>query len=291
MTRTAWWSPPLLCLIVLAACSARPAPSAAPLPLPSASPSGAAATAQPSAAQPSASLAGLPAAGFTRICAVAGDGAGPPFPCTAAIESAIASLGVPAGDVTAGWVRLGFACGPTERCVEPPPGVGHVVTRFVDGSATIVPFEVVDGRVVPGEERVPDWDIWADGTGGSLPTEPPPAERPEVAPGAPAELVDREPFPFCGSEDDIFNRNVRRCFLANVTLGAPAEFLTSVPAADGTLVTTVHRYAGAGPVLVYQDRTHDPDVGAWQKADCAVATVGDDELIFQVTDCIELPLD
>jgi hypothetical protein len=276
----------LLGVIVLVGCSARPAPSSPPF-----SPSGSPPPSVDAGTPSSSPIAPPGAGGITRICTGSADGAAVPFPCTAAIETSVDALADDAGDVIAAWVRQGFACGPTERCVEPPPGVGHVVVRFADGSATIVPFEVVDGSVVPGAQRVPDWDVWGDGSGGPVQTEPPSADRPDLAPGAPAELVDRAPFPFCGTEDDVFNRNVRRCFLTNVALGAPAEFLTSVPAADGSVVTTVHRYAGSGPVLVYQDRTRDPDVGAWQKADCAVATVGDDELIIQVTDCIELPLD
>jgi hypothetical protein len=113
----------------------------------------------------------------------------------------------------------------------------------------------------------------------------------DLGPSAPAELVDRPAYPFCGTEDDIPNGTVRRCFWDAVTLHqAPAEFITTVTDASGVLRHVVHRYAGAGGILVYRDRSADPAVGQWTKESCALETTVDDVASFVVAHCVRLPL-
>jgi hypothetical protein len=80
------------------------------------------------------------------------------------------------------------------------------------------------------------------------PTSPvtPPVERPKVA-GAPTEVLQREPFPFCG--DAAQDRHTAMtCFLDAVAAGRPAEMLDVFDVSGGQ---EVFRYSGAGPVSRY----------------------------------------
>jgi hypothetical protein len=226
-----------------------------------------------------------PAAGITRICDGPLEGEHPLLECDQAIAAAEQSLGQDAGRVAAAWFRFGIACAPNARCVAPQPNEGHVIVRLGDGPVLAVPVLATATDVETGPATAPTWDIWPR----AAPAVETPVPSVDLGPGVSDELAARRPLPFCGSEDDVFDRSVRRCFLDSLVGGVAAEFITAVPAADGRLVRIVHRYEGGGPVLVYRDLTADPAVGTWTTEDCAVETVGDDELIFIVTDCAPLP--
>ena len=274
----------LLLAVAVAACSARVPPS--PSPSLEASPSLALEASPSLAPSPAASdpvLPPNPPSGVTRICEGPNDGQPELIPCSRAIDAAVSALGNDADRVAAAWFRYGVACPPNARCAAPEPGTGYVVLRFADGPTIVVPVQVAGPGFATGEAVAPNWDIWEVD-----PVVRPPAQRPEVG-NAPIELANRVPLPYCGGEDDMFVRNVRRCFWAAVTSGDAAEYTTSVPAPDGTLVWSVQRFTGTGPILSYVDRTLDAAIGRWRKLDCAIESAPDDELIFILTECVETP--
>ena len=272
----------LLLSVAAAACSARVPPS--PSPSLEVSPSLAPSLAPSAAASDPVLPPNLPS-GVTRICEGPNDGQPELIPCSRAIDAAVSAFGNDADRVAAAWFHYGVACPPNARCVAPEPGTGYVVLRFADGPTIVVPVQVAGPGFATGEAMVPNWDIWEVD-----PVVRPPLHRPDLGPKAPAELATREPLPYCGGEDDMFVRNVRRCFWAAVTSGDAAEYTTSIGAPDGTLVWSVQRFTGAGPILSYDDRTLDAAIGRWVKLDCALESAPDDELIFVLTECVEIPL-
>jgi hypothetical protein len=101
--------------------------------------------------------------------------------------------------------------------------------------------------------------------------DPPPVQRPDF-PGAPPEVRNREPYPFCGrrqpfSEEDGFGR----CFVLAVESGSPAELIADHFSIEGDPVTIVYRFSGAGAVTKWFDTTRDPlSTQGWYLRTCAM---------------------
>lgn len=70
-------------------------------------------------------------------------------------------------------------------------------------------------------------------------------------PGTPTELTDREPYPFCGSEDVATYEPglVSRCFRDEVLAGRRVEYVLQTSSTEGTPVTWLYRYAGQGAIM------------------------------------------
>lgn len=245
------------------------------------------ATATPSAIE---SAAPPEAIGPARICAVGPDGPMPPISCTEAIGQALLALGPDARAVQAAWFREGAPCPPNARCVAPPPGSVYVVVRLEDGRIRFVRLVVADGDVIVGEPEDPTFDLWPR-SGEAIP----PVGRPDVGPGAPAEVAEREAFPLCGEERvGVFDRRAgRTCFLGAVQDGRPAELASQEAGADFDAVVVLYRFAGRGPLFVYRSATEAGP--GWVRSDCAMGLPvedmpGDDEFVFLIHECLSTEL-
>jgi len=217
----------------------------------------------------------------TRICDWIQGADVPPISCTEAIGKVLDLMGPEARTVHAAWFRPGAPCPPNARCIEPPAGSAYVVVRFDGGRIEVVRLVVEGGEVILGERENPTYEIWSP-SGQPLP----PVGRPDVEPGAPAEVVNREAWPLCGEERvGVFDRRVgRNCFLGAVQDGRPAELASQEVDVAGEPVVVLYRYGGRGPVLVY--RSASPAGPGWVRSDCAIGSAFDDEFIFVVQECI-----
>jgi hypothetical protein len=94
------------------------------------------------------------------------------------------------------------------------------------------------------------------------PAGPPVSPRAEVlvVAGAPHELNEREPYPFCGRVDTGFPPISLGCFRTLVLLGRPAEVVEVVHGAEGGTFTWLFRYDGNGAITKYSN-----DVGGWHR--------------------------
>ena len=221
-----------------------------------------------------------------RVC---GWAVGPellPFDCSNAIEAVVGALGPDAAGVQAAWFRWGSACPPDATCFVDPETAAHVVVRFLDGSTLTVPVDMTADGPVVHEAFVSADVVWP-----VLDRKLPAAAAPGLGVGGPAELLVRTALPFCGSEEEHDVRTVRGCFFGAVLSGRAAELISRVPLGADPAAITVHRYQGDGPLVVYRLFRVEDDVAAWVKDTCALEVVGDDELIFGLTDCLPLPLE
>jgi hypothetical protein len=253
----------LLLVLFVTACEASPAPSGAPGP----------------SLMPTAEAEAI---GPTRICDRAPDEAGLLLSCTEAIGGVLLALGPDALSVRAAWFRPGAPCPPNARCFAPPPGSAYVVIRLEDGRVGLVRFA---GEAFVGELEDPTYDVWP---ASGVPV--PPIGRPDVGPGAPAEVANREALSLCGEERvGVFDRHAgRNCFLGAVQDGRSAELASQEVDPAGEPVVVLYRYGGRGPVLVY--RSASPAGPGWVRSDCAIGSAFDDELIFVVQECIPTAL-
>jgi hypothetical protein len=116
-----------------------------------------------------------------------------------------------------------------------------------------------------------------------LGTEPdragPAVDRPDLV-GAPPEVADREPLPYCGAyiesltgeqaidalthDEDSFE-----CFLARLGAGVPAEMVRVLYTVEGDAILSVYRITGDGTLVVFADTIRD-DLGAqeWSRYAC-----------------------
>jgi hypothetical protein len=218
----------------------------------------------------------------TRICDWIQGADVPPISCTEAIGGVLLALGPDALSVRAAWFRPGAPCPPNARCFALPPGSAYVVIRLEDGRVGLVRFA---GEAFVGELENPTYDVWPRS---GVPV--PPVGRPDVGPGAPAEIRDREPLPLCGEEEVGIteSRLERSCFLGAVLDGRPAEFVSRSVDDRGDPFVELYRFGGRGPVLVYRSASF---VGpGWVRNDCAIGPAFDDAAIFVVTECLSTEL-
>jgi len=212
--------------------------------------------------------------------------AGPsPLSCTEVIGKVLLAIGPDAGAVQAAWFRPGRPCPPNARCMEPPPGSAHVVVRLATGVLGIFPLTFAGEEVAIEAVTEPTFDIWPP-SGQAIP----PVGRPEVGPGAPAEVAGRNALPLCGDERGgiMDSRPARSCFFGAVQDGRPAELVTRSANEAGDPMVEVYRFAGRGPVLIY--RSGSPAGPRWVRSDCAIGPTYDDMAIFVVAECLDTEL-
>lgn len=87
-----------------------------------------------------------------------------------------------------------------------------------------------------------------------------PPEAVVVLPGAPAEVRDREPLPFCGEEDVQLggagaDEEARRCLMERWRDGRRAELISTFRTAEGEPITEILRVLGPGRLQVFLDNT------------------------------------
>jgi hypothetical protein len=88
---------------------------------------------------------------------------------------------------------------------------------------------------------------WPDpGTSGS------PAVKRESIKGAPKEVADRTPFPFCGHAEVGRPEAVTLCFRDAVIAGSAVEMIERVFGTEGGEILDLYRYDGHGPVILYE---------------------------------------
>jgi hypothetical protein len=165
--------------------------------------------------------------------------------CADAVETALLSLGAGAGRVTRVDVRS-RQCDDAS-CPAADPAAAFV-TAVTPGSEP-VEIEVrqqADGSIVVAST--------APGKPPELPPFSPPAPAAPPLEGAPAGVTDRQPLPFCGSEEAApggpYDSASRTCFLDGVLAESPVEFITRSSSTEGTEVIELWRYDGAGGVEV-----------------------------------------
>jgi hypothetical protein len=75
--------------------------------------------------------------------------------------------------------------------------------------------------------------------------------------GAPHEVAERDPYPFCG-QAEFREPVVLACFRDGVLVGRPVEMVARLHGTEGADLLEIRRYAGSGPLIGYQ---HDQTVG------------------------------
>jgi hypothetical protein len=81
----------------------------------------------------------------------------------------------------------------------------------------------------------------------------PPVDRPDI-PGAPAEIRDRVPYPFCGSASFGQPPAAMACMRSAVLAGRPAELIDTATGTEGGSFTILYRFDGRGAI----SRAMDP---------------------------------
>jgi hypothetical protein len=106
---------------------------------------------------------------------------------------------------------------------------------------------------------------------GSAPA--PDVARPTIK-GAPREIAERDPHPFCGRADVGQPSDVIRCFRAAVLEGRPVEMIEQARGTEGGEVLWIYRYDGDGRLVRF---THDQTVNGdgsmadeWSRAEGAM---------------------
>lgn len=141
----------------------------------------------------------------------------------------------------------------------------------------------------------------------SIPPSPtPPASTPSrpldptpIPTDGPPEVRERAPLPSCGHEvvertpqGDLYDAEVRRCFLDAITAGEPAEFVTDGLTVEGGHVRSIYRHLRPGEIEVFVDWTQDPlGPGGWTRNVCRSIRIHDEDPngvpIFTGDDCDE----
>jgi hypothetical protein len=98
--------------------------------------------------------------------------------------------------------------------------------------------------------------------------------------GAPPEVADREPLPYCGAYIESLTGEQAidalshdeasfECFLARLGAGLPAEMVRVLYTIEGDPILYVYRTSGDGALTVFADTTRD-DLGAqeWSRYTC-----------------------
>jgi hypothetical protein len=118
------------------------------------------------------------------------------------------------------------------------------------------------------------------------------------ADSTPAEVVERQRYPSCGTEVVInawdapgertpMNVEARQCLYDAWQNRAGAEFVSVTQTTEGDLVTTIYQATGAPEITVFEDATQDQfGSGAWTTYACGGMTIGEDGT-FQFASCGE----
>ena len=103
-----------------------------------------------------------------------------------------------------------------------------------------------------------------------------------ILPGSPAEVVDREPLPFCGFVDEtrggsadpriidlVHDDDADDCFSTRWGDRVPAELVRAMTSVEGDVIVVVQRVTSSGEAEVYVDATED-DFGSrsWEHYRC-----------------------
>ena len=103
---------------------------------------------------------------------------------------------------------------------------------------------------------------------------PEPAVRRPSIEGAPREVADREPYPYCGKAQVAGLPGVVACFRDAVLAGRPAEMIHQRPSTEGGENIEIYRYRGQGRVVLLRsdgglDATGHP-ADTWQRTEGAL---------------------
>ena len=142
-------------------------------------------------------------------------------------------------------------------CAATPCSANELNAAIVVGWTASGPSSVaIDARSSLVRVTTPDPSIAWPATGTST---APAVDRPEIA-GAPAEIAQRTPYPFCGHADMGQPASVEGCFRDAVLAGRPAELLERVFSTEGDPVDWLDRFDGLGAVVRYASES-----GGWTR--------------------------
>ncbi len=101
-------------------------------------------------------------------------------------------------------------------------------------------------------ESVPQPVVSNDDVWPAPDTEPePPVSRPSIQ-GAPRQVADRDPYPFCGRAEMDAPPAVLACFRDALLSGRKAEMINRVYGTEGGEILWIYRYDGDGRLVRYQ---------------------------------------
>jgi len=202
--------------------------------------------------------------------------------CADAVALALAAIG---GERAAFTRRLDFwfgdGCDRGVPCAERRPDAGWVVAR----SATSETLGIRVALDPAGELRA--WPPLPGPIATHPAFMPPPAALPDLGGNPPAELHDRRPTPFCGTEDlttpDAFATKARTCFLGGVLAGVPVELVSRSFSTEGHALLTLYRFAGQGPILRYVRAA-----AGWTGSACGISPIRTSAIFLLAGTCERL---
>ena len=206
--------------------------------------------------------------GLTIVCeAWGGELPSSSIDCGKAVALALAALGPEAdGSVRRLDFWFGDGCDRRRPCPERRPDVGWVIARSAGPDQVGVRLAIDPAGELRAWPPLP------------VAVESPPAftaprrQAPDLGPGEPASLREREPLPFCGSEElsapDAFATAVRRCFLGGVLAGVPVEMISRSVSTEGEAVLMVDRFSGRGAIVRYVRAD-----AAWTGSACGISPI------------------
>lgn len=113
---------------------------------------------------------------------------------------------------------------------------------------------------------------------------PSPAPTTSATPGAtpmhiegPSQVRDRSALPWCGHEvvertenvTDLYDAEVRACFLEAYEADQPAEFVTDGPTVETGRTRSIYRHLASGEIEIFIDSTEDPlATPGWTRVVC-----------------------
>jgi len=227
----------------------------------------------------------VPLRSITVICESWGSEPPPAtIECARAVTASLAALG---GERAALVRRIdvgyGEWCDAPSACAPRQADVGWVVAR----TATLETL-----RVRVALDAAGGLQAWPPVPGPRviLPTfQPPPVRAPDLGGGTAPKLAEREPFPFCGSEDaglsESFNTAARQCFVDGVQAGSPVEMISRTGATEGGGVLNVYRFTGEGAVLRYLLAN-----GRWTAMACGISPIATTAAFVLAGTCESLAL-
>lgn len=118
-------------------------------------------------------------------------------------------------------------------------------------------------------------------------------------PGAPAEVLERKPLPFCGEEqisvsETGHNVQGRQCFWSAYQAGLPAEFISQRRTVEGDPITELFRLLPEGGIELFIDSREDRfSTRKWLRVECSSLTLLPDapgQPSFAVDDCVEVTM-
>lgn len=137
-------------------------------------------------------------------------------------------------------------------CTDDELSTATVTGWTSDGSLTVA----LDSRLTT--VGIPTTDpsiVWPEAGSSVVPA----VSRPDLE-GAPAEVVDRTPFPYCGEAEVGLPEEIEACFRDAVLSGRSAEMIDRVYGTEGGAITWLYRFDGHGAIVRYSQ-----EGGAWQR--------------------------